>query len=68
MENNKNILTYNPHLRALGSIYNDVINSDVVLIGSNKAYGHKYLKKAYYPIYKKKIIKLQFLKLDEADS
>ena len=61
------ILTYNPHLIALGSIYNDVINSDVVLIGSSEAYGHKYLKKIYLPIYKKKITKLQFLKLDEAE-
>jgi len=61
------ILTYNPHLIALGSIYNDVINSDVVLIGSNEAYGHKYLKKVYSQIYKKKITKLQFLKLDEAE-
>ena len=61
------ILTYNPHLIALGSIYNDVINSDVVLIGSNETYGHKYLKKVYSQIYKKKITKLQFLKLDEAE-
>ena len=28
----KKLITYNPHLIALGSIYNDVINSDVVLI------------------------------------
>ena len=47
------ILTYNPHLIALGSIYNDVLNSDVVLIGSNNQYGFDYLKKIYSPIYKK---------------
>ena len=29
------ILTYNPHLIALGSIYNNVINSDLVIVGSD---------------------------------
>ncbi len=61
------ILTYNPHLIALGSIYNDVLNSDVVLIGSNNKYGFDYLKKIYLPIYKKKISKLRFLNLEEAE-
>ena len=41
------IITYNPHLIALGSIYNDVINSDVVLIGSNDNFGFKYLKNIF---------------------
>ena len=41
------IITYNPHLIALGSIYNDIINSDVVLLGSNEKYGHHFLKKLY---------------------
>tara|TARA_A100001015_G_scaffold51887_1_gene56988 strand:- start:4872 stop:6146 length:1275 start_codon:yes stop_codon:yes gene_type:complete len=61
------IITYNPHLIALGSIYNDVLNSDVVLIGSKEKYGHNFLKKIYIPIYKKKISKLKFLNLEEAE-
>ena len=61
------VLTYNPHLIALGSIYNDVINSDVVLIGSKEKYGHQFLKKIYSRIYKNKISKLQYLGLDEAE-
>jgi len=61
------VLTYNPHLIALGSIYNDVINSDVVLIGSDEIYGHQFLKKIYASIYKKNISKLQYLRLDEAE-
>ena len=61
------IITYNPHLIALGSIYNDVINSDVVLIGSNDNFGFKYLKKIYLPIYRNKISKLKFLNLEEAE-
>ena len=35
------ILTYNPHLIALGSIYNDVLNSDLVILGSDIDEGHK---------------------------
>ncbi|WP_075484597.1 nucleotide sugar dehydrogenase [Candidatus Pelagibacter communis] len=61
------IITYNPHLIALGSIYNDVLNSDVVLIGSKLKYGHNFLRKIYAPLYKKKISKLKFLNLEEAE-
>jgi UDPglucose 6-dehydrogenase len=61
------ILTYNPHLIALGSIYENVINSDLVLIGSDLAKGHILLKLLYKKIYKKKINKLKFLNLREAE-
>jgi len=61
------IITYNPHLIALGSIYNDIINSDVVLLGSNEKYGHQFLKRLYKKIYGNKISKLQMLNLDEAE-
>ena len=47
------ILTYNPHLIALCSIYNDIINSDLVLIGSNNDKGFKTLR-----IFIKKYIKI----------
>ena len=61
------IITYNPHLIALGSIYNNVINSDVVLVGSNEKYGHQFLKRLYKKIYGNKISKLQMLNLTEAE-
>jgi len=61
------ILTYNPHLIALGSIYKNVINPDLVLAGSNLSDGHKILKRIYKNIYKKKINKLKFLNLKEAE-
>jgi UDPglucose 6-dehydrogenase len=61
------ILTYNPHLIALGSIYNDVINSDLVICGSNLDRGHKILKEIYSNLYKKNINKLKFLNLKEAE-
>ena len=64
---NEFILTYNPHLIALGSIYNDVINSDLVIVGSDLKYGHIILKKFYKRIYKKNIHKLKFLNLKEAE-
>jgi len=64
---NEFILTYNPHLIALGSIYNDVINSDLVIVGSDLKYGHVILKKFYKRIYKKNIHKLKFLNLKEAE-
>ena len=35
-------------------LYNDVLNSDLVLIGSKLKYGHSFLRKIYAPIYKKK--------------
>lgn len=62
------LITYNPHLIAIGSIYNDVINSDVVLIGSNLKFGHDSLKKIYKKIYKKKIDKVKYLNLIEAET
>lgn len=61
------ILTYNPHLIALGSIYQNVINSDLVITGSNLSRGHNILKNIYSNIYKKKINKLKFLSLKEAE-
>jgi len=61
------ILTYNPHLIALGSIYNDVINSDLVIVGSDLQEGHSLLKQIYKKIYKKNITKLKFLNLKEAE-
>ena len=61
------ILTYNPHLIALGSIYNDVLYSDLVICGSNLIGGHKILENIYSNIYKKNINKLKFLNLKEAE-
>jgi len=61
------ILTYNPHLIALGSIYKNVINPDLVIAGSNLSEGHKILERIYKNIYKKKIDKLKFLSLKEAE-
>jgi UDPglucose 6-dehydrogenase len=61
------ILTYNPHLIALGSIYDNVINSDLVIAGSDLPSGHKILKKIYLNIYKKSINRLNFLNLKEAE-
>lgn len=61
------IITYNPHLIALGQIYNDVINSELVIIGSNIKFGHQYLKEFYYQIYKNNIERLKFLNLKEAE-
>jgi UDPglucose 6-dehydrogenase len=61
------ILTYNPHLIALGSIYNNVLYSDLVICGSNLIEGHKILKSIYSNIYKKNINKLKFLNLKEAE-
>lgn len=61
------IITYNPHLIALGQIYNDVLNSETVIIGSNEKYGHKFLKNFYSRIYNKKIQKLKFVNLEEAE-
>jgi UDPglucose 6-dehydrogenase len=61
------VLTYNPHLIALGSIYENVINSDVVIAGSDLPAGHIFLKKIYSKIYKKNINKLKFLNLKEAE-
>ena len=61
------VLTYNPHLIALGSIYSDIINSKLVIVGSDLNYGHKFLKKFYSKIYKKKINKLKFVNLLEAE-
>jgi UDPglucose 6-dehydrogenase len=61
------ILTYNPHLIALGSIFDNVINSDLVIAGSDLPIGHRILKKIYSKIYKKNIDKLKFLNLKEAE-
>jgi UDPglucose 6-dehydrogenase len=61
------ILTYNPHLIALGSIYDNVINNDLVIAGSDLPSGHKILKSIYSNIYKKNINKLNFLNLKEAE-
>ena len=61
------ILTYNPHLIALGSIYNDVLNSDLVILGSDLKEGHQYLTNFYKKIYSKNINKLKKLKLTEAE-
>jgi UDPglucose 6-dehydrogenase len=41
------ILTYNPHLIALGSIFDNVINNDLVIAGSDLPIGHGLLKKIY---------------------
>ncbi len=61
------IITYNPHLIALGSIYKNVIGSDLVITGSNLDEGHKVLKRIYKKIYKNNINKLKFLSLKEAE-
>lgn len=61
------IITYNPHLIALGSIYENVINSELVIIGSDLIYGRNYLKKFYSKIYKKNLERLKFLNLKEAE-
>ena len=61
------ILTYNPHLIALGSIFDNVINNDLVIAGSDLPIGHGLLKKIYSKIYKKNINKLKFLNLKEAE-
>jgi UDPglucose 6-dehydrogenase len=55
------------HLIALGQIYNDVINAELVIIGSDLSYGHNYLKKFYSKIYKKNSERLKFLNLKEAE-
>ena len=61
------IITYNPHLIALGQIYNDVLNSETVIIGSDNKYGHQFLKTFYSKIYQKNLNKLKFLNLEEAE-
>jgi len=61
------IITYNPHLIALGSIYENVVNSDLVIIGSDINYGHKVLKKIYGKIYRKNLERLKFLNLKESE-
>jgi UDPglucose 6-dehydrogenase len=61
------ILSYNPHLIALGSIYKNVSEPDLVIIGSDLKYGHKYLHKLYKKIYKNKINRVKFLNLKEAE-
>ena len=61
------VLTYNPHLIALGSIYENVLNPDLVIIGSDLKYGHQYLNKLYKKIYKKKVDRVKFLNLKEAE-
>ena len=61
------ILTYNPHLIALGSIYRDVLFPDFVLTGSNNEIGFKLLKKIYSKIYPKQLSKLKMLNLKEAE-
>jgi UDPglucose 6-dehydrogenase len=61
------VLTYNPHLIALGSIYENVLNPDLVIIGSDLKYGHRYLNKLYSKIYKKKVDRVKFLNLKEAE-
>jgi UDPglucose 6-dehydrogenase len=61
------VLCYNPHLIALGSIYSNIMNSDVVIVGSDIEDGHNFLYKFYLRIYKKNISKLKFLNLKEAE-
>ena len=61
------ILTYNPHLIALGSIYNDILYSDLVLIGSDNKIGANILKSIYKKFYPKKLSKLKILNLKEAE-
>ena len=61
------ILTYNPHLIALGSIYNDVFNSDLVILGSDLKEGHNILINFYKKLYSKNLKKLRKLNLTEAE-
>lgn len=61
------IITYNPHLIALGQIYKNVLNPDLIIIGSDLAYGHLFLKKLYSVIYGKNFKKFKFLNLREAE-
>lgn len=61
------ILTYNPHLIALGSIYNNIINSDLVILGSDNKLGHIALKNIYKKLYKKNLDRLKYLNLKEAE-
>jgi UDPglucose 6-dehydrogenase len=61
------ILTYNPHLIALGSIYQDILFSDLVLIGSNNELGFKLLKNIYKKFYPNNMSKLKMLNLKEAE-
>ena len=61
------IITYNPHLIALGQIYNDVLNAETVIIGSDIVYGHNFLKKFYSKIYGKNDKRLKLLNLEEAE-
>ena len=61
------ILSYNPHLIALGSIYDNIMNNDLVIVGSDLKKGHLFLKNFYKKIYKNKIDKLKFLNLNEAE-
>ena len=61
------VLTYNPHLIALGSIYKDVLFPDFVLIGSNLKSGFKLLENIYNKLYPKKLSLLKMLNLREAE-
>ncbi len=61
------ILTYNPHLIALGSIYNDILKSDLVLIGSDLKKGFRILKNIYKSFYPNQLSKLKMLNLKEAE-
>lgn len=61
------IITYNPHLIALGSIYDNIMHNDLVLIGSNESFGFQFLKKIYKKIYNNNIKKLKLLNLKEAE-
>lgn len=61
------VLTYNPHLIALGSIYRDILFSDLVLIGSNNQLGFNLLTDIYKKFYPKNISKLKMLNLKEAE-
>ena len=48
-------------------LYNDVLNSDLVILGSDLKEGHKFLLNFYKKIYKKNLYKLRMLKLKEAE-
>lgn len=61
------ILSYNPHLIALGSIYENIMNNDLVIVGSDLNEGHLFLTNFYKKIYKNKMDKLKFLNLNEAE-
>ncbi|WP_415290759.1 nucleotide sugar dehydrogenase [Candidatus Pelagibacter sp. Uisw_136] len=61
------ILSYNPHLIALGSIYENIMNNDLVIVGSDLKEGHLFLTNFYKKIYKNKMDKLKFLNLNEAE-